>query len=223
MRAVPSPFQLFGWDHLASLVAVALLAVLAVRIARRTPHPVRFGLAGFLAIATAAYLAVESTVRPLDPLDFAPLHLCDMAIFVAIYALLSRSLAAAELLYFWACAGTSLAMITPDVWYAFPHRHFVAYFALHGAVVIAALVLTFGLGIRPRTGAPWRALLLTNVYAACVLIVNLAFGTNFLYLMAKPSAPTLLDFFGPWPIYIATVELIALGAFWLLYALARAR
>jgi len=213
-------FQLFGADHLAALLLTAVAAAVLVR-ASRHQRSICFGLAGFLALATAAYLAVESTVRPLDALDFAPLHLCDMAIFVAIYALLSRSRPASELLYYWACSGTLLAMITPDVWYAFPHRHFIAYFALHGGVVIAALVLTFGLRIRPRR--PWRALLLTNAYALLVLIVNLIFGTNFLYLMAKPSSPTLLDYFGPWPIYLLTVELIALAIFWLLYAVSTLR
>jgi hypothetical integral membrane protein (TIGR02206 family) len=221
---VAERFRLFAADHLLALASVAALAIGMVLLARagheRLLRILRISLAASLLGASALYLAIESTLRPLDALDFAPLHLCDMAIFVAVLALLSRSAAVCEVLYFWACSGTVLAMITPDVWYAFPHRHFVAYFALHGAVVIAAIFLTFGLRMRPRPGAPWRVLLITNAYAGAVLIVNLIFGTNFLYLIEKPHAPTLLDLFGPWPIYIAVVELVALACFWILHRIA---
>jgi hypothetical integral membrane protein (TIGR02206 family) len=74
-----------------------------------------------------------------------------------------------------------------------------------------------GFGMRPRPGAPWRTLLVTNVYAAVVAVVNGAFGTNFLYLRHKPGARTLLDWMGPWPLYILVADLLAAGLFWLLY------
>ncbi|MFP2927773.1 TIGR02206 family membrane protein, partial [Pyxidicoccus sp. 3LG] len=146
----------------------------------------------------------------------APLHLCDAAILLGVWALLTRHRLACELLYFWACAGTALALVTPDLSVGFPHPHFLSYFALHGAVVVAALLLVVGLGYGPRPGAVWRALLWTNVYAAAVGGVNVAFGTNFLYLCAKPLAPTPLDWFGPWPVYLLVAEGVALGLFTLL-------
>jgi uncharacterized membrane protein YwaF len=39
---------------------------------------------------------------------------------------------------------------------------------------------------------------------------------NFLYLREKPWAPTPLDWLGPWPVYILSVELLALVLFGLL-------
>ena len=93
---------------------------------------------------------------------------------------------------------------------------FLSYFALHGAVVVAAILVVWGLGRSPRSGAVWRALLITNAYAALVGVVNLVFGTNFLFLCAKPEGRTLLDWFGPWPVYILVAEFVALGLFTLL-------
>jgi hypothetical integral membrane protein (TIGR02206 family) len=81
---------------------------------------------------------------------------------------------------------------------------------------VAAVVLTVGFGMRPREGAPWRALLLTNAYAGGFALVNVAFGTNFLYLRHKPGAPTLLDWMGPWPVYILVADVLAAALFWLL-------
>lgn len=200
---------------MALTVLTAAGLVWLVRRHPRATSGVRFGLAGLLLTLTVGTLVRERLAgRPWG--DLAPLHLCDMAIFVGLFALVTRAPLACEVLYFWACAGTLLAIITPDVLVGFPHPTFLSYFALHGAVVVAAILVVWGLGRSPRSGAVWRALLITNAYAALVGVVNLVFGTNFLFLCAKPEGRTLLDWFGPWPVYILVAEFVALGLFTLL-------
>jgi hypothetical integral membrane protein (TIGR02206 family) len=176
----------------------------------------RGALAAALAAATAATLHAWSREYPLTVWDVLPLHLCDFLILVAVFALLTRRQAAYELLYFWGGAGTLLALFSPDVHAGFPDWRFLSFFVLHGLVVVAAVVLTVGFGMRPRKGAPWRALALTNAYAAVVALVNVAYDTNFLYLRHKPGAPTLLDWMGPWPVYIVVADVLAAFLFWLL-------
>lgn len=213
------PFVLFGPAHLGAIALTVLTAAGLVWLVRRQPRAamgVRFGLAGLLLTLTVATVVSERLAgRPWSAL--APLHLCDMAIFVGLFALLTLSPLASEVLYFWAAAGTFLAIITPDVSVGFPHPQFLSYFALHGAVVVTAVLLVWGLDRPPRPGAVWRVFLLTNAYAALVGGVNLVFGTNFLYLCARPAAPTPLDWFGPWPVYILVTEGVALGLFTLLF------
>lgn len=210
-------FRLFGLDQLAALAATAAAAFVLVRRARRQPAAriLRFGLAAFLAAAAVGWLAFVQAHYGLSAWDVLPLHLCDFLILVAVWALLALRPLACELLYFWS-SGTLLAMVTPDLGVGFPHPAFLAFFTLHGAIVVAAAVVVFGLGRRPRPGAPWRAFGATLAYAAVVALVNLAFGTNFLFLCRKPDEPTLLDAFGPWPVYLGTVALFALGLFHLM-------
>lgn len=135
---------------------------------------------------------------------------------MAAAALVTRQALAYEVLWYWALAGTTLAMITPDVAGSFPDPRWIAYFTLHGLVVVSALILTFGCGMRPRRGSSIRVFLLTLAYAAIVAVVNAVTGSNFLYLSRKPAEPTLLDWFGPWPVYIAVAGAVGFALFRLL-------
>ncbi|HJS57574.1 MAG TPA: TIGR02206 family membrane protein, partial [Vicinamibacteria bacterium] len=135
---------------------------------------------------------------------------------LALLGLLRLERRVAEPLYFFALAGTLPGILTPELPVGFPSVRFLAYFSTHGLVVISASVLTFGFGLLPARGAPWRAFLLLNLYALLVTPVNLALGTNFLYLRAKPASGTPFDWFGPWPYYILGLEVAFLGVFLLL-------
>lgn len=216
------PFALFGASHLLALIIIAAVAAGLVWFARtdlgsRTHRRIELALSCSLLAATGLFVAIELTLGTTTVATFLPFHLCDFAIFVAAFSLLRRSRLGAEVLYFWAFAGTSLAIVTPDLSLDVPSREYWFYFGLHGGVVIAAAYLTLGIGLAPRPGAPIRVWLLTNAYAGIVLAVNLAADTNYLYLLEPPSQPTLLDWFGPWPIYVLVAEAIALALFTLLY------
>jgi hypothetical integral membrane protein (TIGR02206 family) len=214
-------------DHLLVLAGTALAAVLVTLLVRRlgrvTGHAVRWTLAALLLASVTAYLALAARSGDIGLLDFLPFHLCDLAIFVAVFALVTRSRLACEVLYYWALAGTTLAILTPDVSGSFPDWRWVAYFATHALVVISATTLVFGMDRTPRRGSAWRVFLITLAYAAFVGVVDAGTGANFLYLVRKPAAPTLLDWFGPWPVYIGVAAAVALALFALLEAPFRPR
>ncbi len=209
--------------HLLVVAGTAVAAIAVPAAVRRRPtgssgRRVRWTLAALLLASVIAYLALAASSREIGRLDFLPLHLCDLAIFVAVLALLTRSRLASEVLYYWALAGTTLAILTPDVSGSFPDWRWVAYFATHGLVVVSATTLVFGLDRTPRPGSAWRVFLITLGYAAIVGVVDAATGANFLYLARKPAGPTLLDWFGPWPVYIGVAAAVAWALFTLLEA-----
>jgi hypothetical integral membrane protein (TIGR02206 family) len=176
----------------------------------------RFGLAGLLLAIIGFEMAMGAAEGWLTLQNILPLQLCDLAMLLAVYTLLTRNRRTAELLYFWGLAGSGMAMLTPDLQPGFPRWEFLVFFGLHGFVVVAALLLTLGFGLRPGPGAAGRAFLATAGYAVMVAGVNALLGTNFLFLRERPANPTLLDWFGPWPVYIGTAGALAFLLFWLL-------
>lgn len=196
-------------------------------------------LAGATAAQTWRIAARTWTVR-----ESLPLHLCDLAVIAAALALLGaghgrrpsvgwpqRPAGAAnprtarlslwqrlyELAYFWGLGGTVQAVVTPDVAARFPDASCVHYFALHGGIVVAVVVMTAGVRLRPLPGAVARVWMTTFLLAAGVMAIDWLTGANYMYLFGPPQHPTLYDAFGPWP--YALISLVAAGTviFVLLY------
>jgi hypothetical integral membrane protein (TIGR02206 family) len=212
-------FVLFGPGHLAALAVIAGVAVLLARlVAKRRASAfaafVRLALATGLAGLVAFELITAAREGWLTLEVVLPLQLCDAAMLLAVLALITLKRAFAELLYFWAAAGMLPTVLTPDLPVGFPRWEFLIFFGLHGLCIVSAVVLVFGFGLVPRRGAPWRAFLATNVYAAFVALVNWLLRANYLYLCAKPANPTLLDYFGPWPLYLVVGDAFGLALFW---------
>jgi hypothetical integral membrane protein (TIGR02206 family) len=111
-------------------------------------------------------------------------------------------------------------VVTPSLNEAFPSVFYFTYFTTHCGVVVAACLLVFGVGLRPRPGAVRRAFAATVLMAAAAGLGDLLTGGDYMYLRAKPADASLLSVMGPWPVYIAAAAVLALVLFALLYALA---
>jgi uncharacterized membrane protein YwaF len=59
-------------------------------------------------------------------------------------------------------------------------------------------------------------MIVLNGYALTVGVVDGITGWNYGYLCRKPAETSLLDWLGPWPWYLLSLECIALGTFFLL-------
>ncbi len=147
-----------------------------------------------------------------------PLHLCSAAVVLCPIMLITRKYRLYEVLFFWGIAGTTQAIVTPDLWYAFPHFIFFQYFFAHSLIVLACLWMTFVEQYHPSILSVGKTFIYTNLYLLFVLVVNLIIGSNYLYLMGPPEQPTILDLFSErWPIYILQLQALGLFAIFLCY------
>jgi hypothetical integral membrane protein (TIGR02206 family) len=207
-------------EHGFALAVIALFAVGLIVAARRWPGGWLRVLAVVLAIDEVSWWVYLVTGGvPDSRLAYSlPLQLCDVAIFIAAAALWTRRQLLVEVTYFWGMAGTIQALLTPDLPQHFPSYPYFQYYIAHGGVVSAALLLVVGMRRHPRPWAVARVLALTVAYAALVGAVDALTGANYLYLRAKPPAPTLLDLLGPWPLYIVAATGIGVILFAILDA-----
>ncbi len=213
-------FVLFGPAHLLLLTAIPAAAAGAAWLARRKV----VGASRMAAVLGAALATNEliwyayrwRTEGNRFP-EGLPLQLCDLALWMAVAALLTRRPWCYEVAYYVGIGGSGMAVLTPDLWapcWSYPTAYF---FLAHGGVIVAALFLTWSGILRPRRGSVWRALAVINVFAAAVGLFNAVFGSNYMYLCRKPAAASALDFLGPWPVYLLGGEVLALVLFTLLW------
>ena len=213
-------FVLFGADHLAALAVIAVLCALFIRLRKSLTSTGRVWTGRILSLSLLAYVMTIYIKMGLEgnlSWDYSlPLHLCHWVLAACIVSLWRPLPFTSELAYFWGLGGTLQALWTPDLGEGFPSWEFIQFFWSHGGILLSIVYLIAVRGFRPRPGSIVRVFVATNFYALFAGALNFAFGWNYGYLRRAPSQPSLIDYLGPWPWYILSLELIALLSFWLL-------
>jgi hypothetical integral membrane protein (TIGR02206 family) len=144
-----------------------------------------------------------------------PLDLCDLANILTAFALLLKRRGMAEIAWCWVMTGTLNGLITPDFNGVFPQVPYMSFFIGHAGLIIATSFLVFGMKLHPIKGAWLRVVLASQVYFAVAFSVNKIIGSNYGYLMHKPEGGSAMDFFGPYPYYLITLECLGALLFFL--------
>ena len=213
-------FQLFGAIHLLIIVSILFLGGLLGWKSRKNPvsgRNTRILLGSFLLIHELVWYAFNLYKGWVQFPYGLPLNLCDIIVWLTIIAALTLKPTAFELAYYWGLAGSAMAVLTPDLGVPLASYPGIYFFTAHGGVIVTLLFLVWGRIARPREGSFWKAFLILNLYAGFVGLFDALFKTNYFYLCAKPAGSSLLDYMGPWPVYLLTGELFAILAFWLLW------
>jgi len=204
--------------HILLLAAIAAVAVLLCGVCRRNPRrarTVRLVLGCAIAVNEIIWWTFRYSHEGIRASNL-PLQLCDVTLWAAVIACILPRPLLVEFAYFAGLAGAGMALLTPDLWSSWPSYPAIYFFVAHGGIVVAVAVLVFGHVCPLRRNAMWRAFALLAVYAALVGAFNALFGTNYMYLCRKPAGGSLLDFMGPWPVYLFGGAAAALALFALL-------
>ncbi len=220
---IENPFQLFGTDHLLTMLLIAVLAITLPLAVRRTQsvsweRGVAAGIGLVLLLHETFRMVFGGHLYGLTPAERLPLHLCGVTLFLVVYMLLRRNYPAFEVAYFWAMGGTLQAILTPDLREGFPAPLYIVFFINHGLVMVG---VAYAIGVyrfRPTLRSVAKTLAVTVAYAAVVGVLNPLLDANYLYLRHKPEGASLLDHLGPWPWYLLSLFL-ATVLFCLLYYL----
>ncbi|MFC1504055.1 TIGR02206 family membrane protein [Spirochaetota bacterium] len=106
------------------------------------------------------------------------------------------------------------ALLTPELTvYSFPHYKFFQFFISHGSVVLSVIYMTFIHSFRPHLKSIAKAFVITIIYTAIIAGVNLLVKGNYLFICRPPDNPSLIDYLGPWPWYVASLSGVAIALF----------
>jgi hypothetical integral membrane protein (TIGR02206 family) len=216
-------FQIFSDSHLFGLLTVALFNFFLIYILRRLKSEKInriVALSGaFLLIIQELSLSIwRITCGTWQIATSLPLHLCGMGIILAAVMLVKRDEKLYRLLYFWATAGATQALLQPDIGiYGFPHYRFFQFFLSHGLLLTAVVYATFILNFRPYFRSIYKAFVMTNIFAIFVGLFNFLFDSNYMFLTHKPETNSIMDFLGPWPFYLIPLEFLMIFLYTLVY------
>jgi len=220
-----NPFHFFSSSHYNALIILVILYLFLFLYRNKIKN--NLALDNKLRITIASLLILQEIAFNLwryfngiwSVANSLPLHLCGISIILSAIMLLNNKYLLFEINYFWGLGGAIQALFTPDIgMYGFPHFRFFQFFVSHGLIVLAVLYMIFIMGYRPKHKSVWKIILITNIYMIFIAGFNMLSGGNYLFICHKPVNGSIIDFMGPWPWYILTLELVGIISFYLYYS-----
>lgn len=190
-------FAHYGALHLCWLTAFAVVAVLNCILYRKLGEKGRkiwrIVIASLL-VLDEIYKQIPLFVNGLFTLEYLPLHLCSINIFVIVFHALKPTKYVGNYLYTVCIPGAMAALLFPT-WNALPGANYMLIhsFTVHILLALYPIVLTVAGEIKPELKELPKALLLLAGLALFALICNLLMDANFMFLMyADPGNPLYL-------------------------------
>jgi hypothetical integral membrane protein (TIGR02206 family) len=218
-----TPFQLFGTAHLIALAIITLFCFSFLYFRKiwgeREKKIVRWVFAIAIVVNETALHIWSAYWGIWNIQTMLPLHACSVIIWLSAYMLITKNYTIYELVYFVGLGGAMQAVLTPTdaAAYNFPHFRIMQTFIAHGLLINIAVYMTVIEGFRPTLQSFKRVFIWLNLYMVVIFFVNLAIGSNYLFVAHKPDFPTILDLLSPWPWYILELEAVGFTIFFILY------
>ncbi|GIO31641.1 MULTISPECIES: YwaF family protein [Paenibacillus] len=210
------PFVPYSASHLLmllSLLAASLLLYAFRYRLRGSPGAkklLRLFLAALLAVSEAVLDAWNIAEGTWNPRYTLPLELCSITLLLSVVMLLTRGRLLYQILFFAGIGGALQALFTPNLVYGYPHIRFFQFFIAHMLIILASLYMTWVENHKPTWKSVGVAMIFLNIAAFIVGVLDYVLDANYMFLMHKPSTPSLLDVLGPYPYYLLAEEGIAL-------------
>lgn len=220
LNSSPDPFHMWGYTHISTL-SILLIFFMTLFSSRHFLRPYRkviYLVTGSLLLLSrlsldAWYVATSNWSVQTS----LPFELCSVASLLCALMLFTRNTFLFEVLFFIAISGSLQALLTPELAYSFPHFRYVQFFFDHFLLFTAPFLLIWFEGYSIRFHSLIKAFLFLNGLALIAFIINILIGANYMFLMDKPSTRSLLDFLGPHPFYLLSLEGVALVIFLALF------
>lgn len=218
-------FVMFSAAHWSAIAAIVFAAILLFTLKDRiNPNRKweRFVAVTLLImdIGYHVWLIGSNRWRLIDSL---PLELCSLSLLAAIFLLWTGNRKLYPFVFFAGIGGALQAVLTPVLDLSYPHFRYFHFFYTHGGIILTALYFTWVKGARPTFKGVLQTMLVLNLLLPVIFLVNLLVEGNYMFLRMKPINGSLLDYLGPYPWYLLSLEAVAFLIFTILWFLFRER
>jgi len=209
-------------QHIIPIIITVILSIILIRFSNRKLNQKQkeqvFKALGFFVSYTVLVFHLHLIFKGnYNIATDLPLFICSfMALFIFIFTN-SRKYWLFEILLFWIIAGTSQAVVTPDIPFGFPSFDYFRYWIAHLGLLVIIFYAIFVLKMRPTWKSMFKSFLALQLYAIIIFGINYILNGNYFYLNKKPNSASALDYLGEWPIYLLTIEAILIPYFFIIY------
>jgi len=212
---------MFGNQHLIVLLFFIFFGYFLIKWAKKLNKEMQYTVGNIFAFSLSITIVVwtflKIYLRGFDIKNDLPFHLCNfIALLLPLFSL-KRTQFMYDILLFWILAGTSQAIITPDLKQGFPNFIFLKYWFVHAGLIIFIFYATIIYNFKPTIKSVFNSFFVLQGYLILILMVNNVTSANYFYINHKPNGNTLLNYLGDWPYYIFTIELLLIPYFFIIY------
>lgn len=209
-------FSHFGTCHLIWLAVFVCIATVCCVLYRKSGEKARSiwrRVIAELIVADELFKMIMLTVGGNYTLEYLPLHLCSINIFLIAIHSFKPFKVLGNFLYFVGLPAALAALLFPS-WSSLPPANFmhIHSFTVHILLALYPLMLTVGGDIKPEIKMLPKLLLLLLCMAVPIYFINLICNSNYMFLMYAEVGNPLLWFKENWghhllgyPVLIAAV------------------
>lgn len=222
-------FKMFSGVHLTSALTLFILILLLFFTRNKWSHQQQkiqlrerfFALTLF--IMDGCYYIWLVQAERWDWGNSLPLELCSISLIITMVLLWTGNKKFYPFVFFAGIGGAIQAVATPVLDINFPHFRFFHFFYTHFGIILTALYFTWVRGYRPTFKGLIQTMIILNILLPFLFAINFIVDGNYMFLQEKPRGGSLLDFLGPYPWYVLSLEFVAFGVFCCLWLLFRKR
>lgn len=209
-------------EHIVPISIAILFSVFVIRFAKQSSNKktkliVFNGLAVFVFLSVLTFHLYHICFESYNIKTDLPLYLCSLiALLIPVFSYY-RKYWMFEILVFWIIAGTSQGVLTPDIAIGFPSLDYFRYWIVHLGLLSIIFYAIFVFEMTPKFKSIFKSFFALQLYVVFMVILNFLLDANYFYLNQKPESASLLDYFGAWPYYIITTQLIVIPLFIIIY------
>ena len=219
-------FQMFSAAHISAIVGLCFLIILVFLTKKRWSFPAnkirlfeRLFALSLLTIEIGYHIWLYQTGR-WNWGNSLPVELCSISLILTIILLWTGNRHVYEFVFYAGIGGALQAVATPVLDLSFPHFRFFHFFYTHFGIILTALYFTWVKGYLPTFKGIIKTMVALNILLPCILVLNIYLKGNYMFLRKKPASGSILDFLGPYPWYILSLEMVAFLIFiclWIIF------